>query len=130
MAAVTEGLETLHFKEELIDGFNFLIEMIQMVGVKVVADIDTAKKLSRDLNFTDLMMRIIFELGRAANLLKSRVWRKSQYIVDLYKFEPMFQKLYTSYLGLLFASGMDMSVIKDTWSMKHQVNRFRLNSNY
>lgn len=121
-----------HVREELIDALNFSIELMLLYGW-------TRKDYQKDptcfghsfgsgiLNRTGSS---IYALGLAANCLKNRQWRRSQYLVDLMVFEKRFREfISTLYLQLIEAFGSD-EAIRKAWSLKYQVNLFRIQTNY
>lgn len=128
MEAMEDQSNPDHFKEELIDGFNFMIELYLMYGWGL-------DQLSLEIepvggNIYHNVLSIVYQLGITANLLKNRQWRRSQYLVDLYVFESRFKKIWSTYLELFYQMGMTLEDIQDLWSLKYQVNLFRINSNY
>lgn len=134
---LTEALEALdnkeetHVREELMDGFNFIIELIGMYGWSA-KDLDFTVNIP--LSDTEDRLRInicetIKDIGLTANILKNRAWRQSQYLVDLYVFEKRLRKAFNTYLNLLRSQMSDEEIIK-TWSLKYQVNVFRLKTKY
>lgn len=117
-----------HFKEEVIDGFNFLIELYLLYGwgfenlpIPCVTFQGTIE---------DKILNIIYQLGVTANCLKNRQWRKSQYLVDLYIFEPRLKEIWSAYWGLFLTMGLTTEDVLKLWSLKYQVNLFRIKSNY
>ena len=128
-----EALEALdkneeqHVYEELLDGFNFLIELLNMYGMKA-EDLDyTENKMTGNLRMD--ILRTIEELGLTANCLKNREWRQSQYLVDLYIFEKRLKNTFNLYLNLLRTKMTDKEII-ECWSLKYQVNLFRIQTKY
>ena len=68
--------------------------------------------------------------GLTANLLKNRKWRQSQYLVDLYIFEKRFKDIWNRFEYLVYWSGISKEELFDQWSLKYQVNEFRINTKY
>lgn len=128
-----EALEALdnneeqHVFEELMDGFNFLIELIGMYGF-TINDLDFSNK-ELDTSLKMNVLDIIKKIGLTANCLKNRQWRQSQYLVDLYVFEKRFKEVFNAYINLLRTKMTDQEII-DCWSLKYQVNLFRINTKY
>lgn len=120
-----------HLKEELIDGFNFTVELFLLLGYsEPPTKEDNPQMLFR---IEDLWQRVAdfqFELGMTANLLKNRAWRQSQYLVDYYVFRPKFEMLWFRYLHIFDAIGMTEEDIQELWYLKYQVNNFRLQTRY
>lgn len=128
-----ESLEALdkneknHVYEELLDGFNFLIELVNMCGY-TADDMDFSEKpMSGDLRMD--ILKTIEELGLTANCLKNRAWRQSQYLVDMYVFERRLKNTFNLYLNLLRTKMSDKEIIS-CWSLKYQVNLFRIQTKY
>lgn len=130
---LTEALEDQknkeHFLEELIDGFNFLIELHLLVG-KTVDDVPDTIQLDMQRGIDSMVLSVIYQLGITANVLKNRQWRRSQYLVDLYVFDKRFNKLWPLYMNIFFSLGLTIQDIWALWSKKYQVNLFRIKSNY
>lgn len=123
-----DNLENTHVVEEMLDGFNFLVELISLYGFKF-EKLDFSKtkiyKCTRD-NILD----IVECLGLTANCLKNRAWRQSQYLVDLYIFEARLNETFNLYLNVLRnLIGSDAKIIEQ-WSLKYQVNLFRIQTKY
>lgn len=128
MEALEDRKNENHFREELIDGFNFLIELYLLYGWNL-------KDLPQSIQLTtgtidEKVLKVVYQLGITANLLKNRQWRQSQYLVDLYIFEDRFRKIWELYLNIFYHLGMSIDEVCDLWSLKYQVNLFRINSNY
>jgi len=137
---ITEALEDMehpqHFKEEITDAFNFLVELYSLYGWKM-SDLGTIfqegypdppefnKRISEDFS-----LKVIKAIGLSANLLKNRKWRQSQYLVDLLVFEKRFKDIWLWFEYLVYWSGISKEDLFDEWSKKYQVNIFRLDSKY
>ena len=137
---ITEALEDMehpqHFKEEITDAFNFLLELYSLYGWKV-SDLGTifsegyddppefVGKITKELS-----LDAITSIGLTANLLKNRKWRQSQYLVDLYIFEKRFKDIWNRFEYLVYWSGISKEELFDQWSLKYQVNEFRINTKY
>lgn len=118
-----------HVQEELIDALNFSIELMLLYGwdEKDYEPVPSSHFGTGILNRTGAT---IYLLGLTANCLKNRQWRRSQYLVDLFIFEKRFKKfLAGGYRQLLEAFGSDLA-IRRAWSLKYQVNLFRIQTNY
>lgn len=118
-----------HVQEELIDALNFSIELMLLYGwtEKNYEPVPSSHFGNGILNRTGAT---IYALGLTANCLKNRQWRRSQYLVDLLIFEKRFKKfLAAGYRQLIETFGSDLAVRK-AWSLKYQVNLFRIQTNY
>lgn len=119
-----------HAKEEAIDAFNFLIELYGMYGWGY-DDMMEIDQYTRYIDLDTTILHSVFILGMCANKLKSRQWRQSQYMVDLELFEPLLKKLWERIHEVLFTLGVSSDQeIRELWSLKFQVNKFRLESKY
>lgn len=128
MEAMEDQQNGNHFKEELIDGFNFMMELYLLCGWEMADFVVPVQTNLRPLE--DKILSVIYQLGITANTLKNRQWRQSQYLVDLYTFEKRLRGLWPAYIQLFVHLGMGWKEILDLWSLKYQVNLFRINSNY
>ena len=118
-----------HVQEELIDALNFSIELMLLYGwtEKNYEPVPSSHFGTGILNRTGAT---IYSLGLTANCLKNRQWRRSQYLVDLLIFERRLKKfLAAGYRQLLEVFGSDLEIRK-AWSLKYQVNLFRIQTNY
>lgn len=122
-----------HVLEELIDAFNFMLELYQLYGMAP----DFAwghtygfRKDIADENFEENILELIKTIGLAANCLKNREWRQSQYLVDLVVFEDRLKSIWTDFVVMLEHAGLSETQVKELWSLKYQVNLFRIKSKY
>lgn len=119
--------EETHVYEELLDGFNFMMELYSLYGFSE-KDIDyTKREMHGDIRKD--IIDLIESLGLTANCLKNRAWRQSQYLVDLYVFEKRLKETFNIYLNLLRTKLSDEEILR-IWSLKYQVNLFRINTKY
>lgn len=128
--AIGEELDDEHFDEELIDAFNFTLELYQLYGMTPSFDW-TLPKWAQGLEyFEGDMLTLIGNIGMTANCLKNREWRQSQYLVDLVVFEARLKRIWT-YFAIMFEHlGLSETRVKELWSLKYQVNLFRIKSKY
>lgn len=122
-----------HVLEELIDAFNFMLELYQLYGMAP----DFAwghtygfRKDIADENFKENILELIKTIGLAANCLKNREWRQSQYMVDLVVFEDRLKGIWTYFVIMFEHLGLSETRVKELWSLKYQVNLFRIKSKY
>lgn len=121
----------IHLREELIDGLNFLMELYILCGVDInLLEFPPKNIMHSSKPLEDRILHVIYGLGMAANVLKNRQWRQSQYLVDMYVFEPRVMRLWAHYFQIFYCLGMNGKDIKALWSLKYQVNLFRIKSNY
>lgn len=122
-----------HVLEELIDAFNFMLELYQLYGMAP----DFAwghtygfRKDIADENFEENILELIKTIGLAANCLKNREWRQSQYMVDLVVFEERLWNIRVMFAMLFGSIGVTEDKVRELWSLKYQVNVFRIKSKY
>ena len=122
-----------HVLEELIDAFNFMLELYQLYGMApdfawghtYGFQVDVA-----DENFEENILELIKTIGLAANCLKNREWRQSQYMVDLVVFEERLRNIWAMFAMLFGRIGVTEDKVRELWSLKYQVNLFRIKSKY
>lgn len=140
-----------HYKEELVDTFNFLIEASYLVNWNEYSQVDEEKSRLREYFTTtepaivlsdedvtkdqkDLINCALFalykEIGLFTNKLKLRPWRQSQYPVDLLSAKKCWKDIWSRFWVLLIISGISWIEFCSIWSRKYQVNKFRIESNY
>lgn len=122
-----------HVLEELVDAFNFMLELYQLYGMAP----DFAwghtygfRKDIADENFEENILELVKTIGLAANCLKNREWRQSQYLVDLVVFEDRLKWIWTYFVIMFEHLGLSENRVKELWSLKYQVNLFRIKSKY
>lgn len=122
-----------HVLEELIDAFNFMLELYQLYGmVPSFAwghTYDFWENMA-DENFEESILELIKTIGLAANCLKNREWRQSQYMVDLVVFEERLWNIWPTFSMLFGSIGVTEEKVRELWSLKYQVNMFRIKSKY
>lgn len=137
---ITEALEDMehpqHFKEEITDAFNFLVELYSLYGWKLSSlgtifqeGYQEPPEFNQKVT-EDFSLKVIKQIGLTANLLKNRKWRQSQYLVDLLVFEKRFKEIWKWFEYLVYYSGITREELFEQWSLKYQVNVFRINSKY
>ena len=135
---LTEAMEAAeepvgeHLAEELIDAFNFMLELYQLYGMTPTFDWTLPKwaQILKDGVWSADMLALIGTSGRTANCLKNREWRQSQYLVDLVVFENRLKSIWTDFIVVLEHAGLSETQVKELWSLKYQVNLFRIKSKY
>lgn len=121
-----------HVLEELIDAFNFMLELYQLYGMTPTFDWTLPKwaQVLEDEDFAGDLLTLIGNIGMTANCLKNREWRQSQYLVDLVVFENRLKSIWTAFIVVLYHAGLSETQVKELWSLKYQVNLFRIKSKY
>ena len=121
-----------HIQEELIDALNFSLELMLLYGWDH-RNFDFAYSHSYPDFGDGILNRVgatIYALGLTANCLKNRQWRRSQYLVDLLVFERRFKEFLLCEYRLLQQFFKSDEEIREAWSLKYQVNMFRIQTNY
>lgn len=128
--AIEEELDGEHFDEELIDAFNFMLELHQLYGMTPSFDWTLSKWAQGSKDFAGDLLTLIGNIGTTANCLKNREWRQSQHLVDLVVFEDRLKGIWTSFVIMFEHLGLSENRVKELWSLKYQVNLFRIKSKY
>ena len=81
-------------------------------------------------NVENCATQIVYRLGLFCNLLKSREWRRSQYLVDVYLLIPRLERIWGCFMDLFHTFGWDSQTLLDWYTLKYQVNKFRIESEY
>lgn len=118
-----------HVVEELVDAFNFFIELHILLGAKFEENTFGAGLRKKNPQF--FWSEAVYWMGMASNKLKNRGWRDSQYLVDLRPFNICLSEA-TMIFGELFAfCGITREeAVFEAWSLKYQVNVFRIETKY
>lgn len=135
---LTEAMEAAekpddeHLAEELIDAFNFMLELYQLYGMTPPLDWTLPKwaQIMKVELWSADMLALIGTIGMTANCLKNREWRQSQYLVDLMVFENRLKSIWPAFIVVLYHAGLSETQVKELWSLKYQVNLFRIKSKY
>ena len=120
-----------HVVEELVDAFNFFIELHILLGAKFEENSFRVGLRGKNPSFSFYWSETVYWLGMASNKLKNRGWRDSQYLVDLRPFSLCLAQT-TMTFGELFAfCGITQEqAVFEAWSLKYQVNVFRIETKY
>lgn len=127
-AVFKDGMD--HAQEEIIDAMNFSIELMILYGWDPRHFKKGPSTTLFGCRIFDKIEATLYYLGLAANCLKNRQWRKSQYMVDLLVFENRFGQFLSEGYQLLMKFFESDEEIRKAWSLKYQVNLFRIKSNY
>lgn len=135
---LTEAMEAAekpddeHLAEELIDAFNFMLELYHLYGMTPTFDWTLPKwaQIMKVEFWSADMLALIGTIGMTANCLKNREWRQSQYLVDLVVFEDRLKWIWTYFVIMFEHLGLSETRVKELWSLKYQVNVFRIKSKY
>lgn len=136
--------DTLHFKEELIDGLHFLTEFSILAGFtpemlvpkdQVVEGREDKLDALCDMYKGDKTYEAyhyrnhIRYLGMACNCLKNKPWKQTMMMTDKANFYRNLTYVWQNYISLL-TMFMDSVEIYQTYFKKSEVNKFRQRSNY
>lgn len=120
-----------HFLEEMVDALNFLVEAYLLYGWDY-SDLDRWSEWTffGSDNLFECYYMVVESIGECCNLLKNRPWKEGQYLVDLYRFEPLFKSVWVNFNKLCNKVNISDRELIDTWSLKYQVNKFRIRTKY
>lgn len=147
-----------HYKEEMIDVFNFLVETAIILGYRIRFEEDEdelitdyfnrgkaygfdSSTLDNDYTTEDNiryrvglintnLFSLVQKIGELTNVLKLRPWRQSQYPVDLLTFKQRWQSIWENFWLIQYYFNFNWEEFKIIWSKKYEVNKFRIDSNY
>ena len=121
--------DMVHTSEELIDALNFTLNLYRLCGVEVTDPV-VYSAMEAKATVDGYIFEIIYKINLAANCLKNRSWRSSQYMVDLYVFEPRLLAILPCIMQVFRVLGIDEAEVRSLWSLKYQVNKFRVETKY
>lgn len=119
-----------HTKEELIDALNFTLNLYRLCGVTPAFISKASELIGPKETVEAYIFEVIYKVNLAANCLKNRSWRSSQYMVDLYVFEPRLLSIFECIMQVFRCIGMGEGQVRELWSLKYQVNKFRVETKY
>ena len=119
-----------HTKEELIDALNFTLNLYRLCGVKPKFIATGSELVQPKATLEEYIFEVIYKVNLAANCLKNRSWRSSQYMVDLYVFEPRLLSIFECIMQIFRALGLNDLMVRELWSLKYKVNKFRVETKY
>ena len=136
VAEAIEGFrrtETEHFKEELIDGLHFFIELNILVGKKwddfKYYKYKTNPKISLQVLYYNTGI-LTEKYGLLMNCLKNKPWKQTQVLTDQAKFFRLLKEAFEFYIKFLHVCGLTYDDIFNIYMKKHSVNEFRIRTNY
>jgi len=133
-----------HIYEEIGDSFNFLINSYILYGWSS-DKFESVERLWQDFKSTNIppngnmfktptidssTLEVVCDIGLACNKLKIRPWKKSQYLTDMLVFEERLEKIYYSFMTLVFHLNIHPDMLWSIFSRKNQCNEFRLDTGY
>jgi hypothetical protein len=130
-----------HMYEEVSDSVNFLIVAYILYGwdenkFKTVEDIFCIHedvyngKTFSAYEIDKAILEVVYDIGLACNKLKIRPWKKSQYLTDMLVFEERLEKIFYSFIHLMFTLKIDPDMLWSIFSRKNQCNKFRIDTGY
>ena len=117
-----------HTAEELIDALNFTLNLYRLCGIKPKTE--GIELIPPKMSLEDYIFEVIYRVNLAANCLKNRSWRSSQYMVDMYVFEPRLLSIFGCIMQVFRITGKGDKDVRELWSLKYQVNQFRVETKY
>lgn len=125
-----------HVYEEIGDSFNFLINSYILYGwdhtrfEPVERLWNDFRKIGSNGTVDKAILEVVYNIGLTCNKLKIRPWKKSQYLTDMLVFEDRFEKVYYSFIELVFSLNVHPELLWSIFSRKNQCNEFRLDTGY
>jgi len=131
-----------HIYEEVGDSFNFLINSYILYGwsfdkFKSVERLwqdfkstNTIPSMIKSLTVDTAILEVVYDIGLTCNKLKIRPWKKSQYLTDMLVFEERLERIYYSFMTLVFHLNIHPEMLWSIFSRKNQCNEFRLDTGY
>lgn len=121
----------MHLQEELMDAFNFYLELMDLASIPIDFSVIGGGLDVHLSGLQDTIFETIFHLGMASNKLKNRGWRQTQYLVDMIPFKHHMAQLSWGFANMFATVGLKSDKdIRDLWSLKYQVNQFRIRTKY
>lgn len=121
----------MHLQEELMDAFNFYLELMDLAHIPIDFSVMGNGENMQLSGLQCIIDEAIFHLGMASNRLKNRGWRQTQYLVDMIPFRQHMSQVALRFADMFATAGLKSDKdIRDLWSLKYQVNQFRLQSKY
>lgn len=116
-------------QEELIKHYN---EIEKRNGVTIVDPTDQGELDMRhvQVRIKDLMWRITEELGEAAGCLRNRPHKQTHQPTDVPHFREEIADAFHYFLEMLVTCGFSPETLFEMYFRKHDVNEFRMRSNY
>lgn len=126
-----------HIYEEVSDSFGFLINAYVLYGWEADKFL-SVEKLWNEFNSTSnksedvdkVILQVVYDICLACNKLKIRPWKQSQYLTDMLIWEERLEKIYYSYMNLIFNLNIRPEMLWNIFNRKSQCNVFRLDTGY
>ena len=131
---------TEHFKEELIDGLHFLLELLILAGIHSAI----IERYLEGQNFKDAYNDIpkygelnswyihkpIYFLGMSGNCLKQKPWKQTHQLTDKDKLANNLFWAFETYLMCCHHFEITPDMLFQLYFKKNAVNQFRIRSKY
>lgn len=127
--------ESTHAYEELADGFHFLVELCEMIGIEAEAfphysGLDRLGTLFLPVPQSPSLRQLIKSLGMAMNCLKNKPWKQTHFSTDEANLRSNVMSAVRAYVMFAHSQGMSSAALFDMYFRKNQVNHFRIESGY
>jgi hypothetical protein len=148
LAEALSAVGQTDFKEELMDGLHFLIELSILVGkgFDSITDFEPGQTemdylellyqdgkelaLSEGLAEDTIVVKIITNIGMMCNCLKNKPWKQTMKPTDTELFYKRLEDLWLTYFAYLFRAGFDSCEIFEGYFNKATINQARQRGNY
>jgi len=127
----------VHFIEEIIDSLHFITEKCLLSGLdsyKTISRYKTYKKSPRDLktlsDFKILVTDITYKINITDNFLRNKEWKRTNVVTNVELYLEGLIDAYFTFYDMLYSLKLDDKLIAFIYSKKHEVNNFRIRSNY
>lgn len=125
-----------HFFEELADALHFLVETSIIAGLDskqevqpLFSALDSTKRYFTDSIKFDCL-KIVLEMGIAANILKNKPWKLTQMSTDIAKFKNKLITVWSAFVSLLEILNCSEKEIYILYAKKNLINQWRQKTNY
>jgi len=127
----------IHFIEEIIDSLHFITEkclLSWLDSYKTISRYKTYTKKIRPLNnlneFKVLITDIVYKINITDNFLRNKEWKRTNVVTNVELYLEGLIDAYFTFYDMLYSLWLDDKLIAYIYSKKHEVNNFRIRSNY
>ena len=127
----------IHFIEEIIDSLHFITEKCLLSGLdsyKTISRYKTYTKNKRNLKNLDefkvLVTDIMYKINITDNFLRNKEWKRTNVVTNVELYLEGLIDAYFTFYDMLYSLWLDDKLIAFIYSKKHEVNNFRIRSNY
>jgi dimeric dUTPase (all-alpha-NTP-PPase superfamily) len=136
LEALDDFHDEVHYKEEMMDGLHFIVELclLSSIDAEVFCDFKPYDKYLDaqllDDETLDIELRDFIKiLGKTMNCLKIKPWKCTHVSTDIVKYQSFLSKAFIKYLNILFLKMKPIEIL-NMYYQKSRVNQFRQESNY